>query len=149
MEILRKPVECKSPACSARFFSSTSLLKVKVKHSDVSPRASLVSDFLGPSKFFVSDKLPARPLYFFLSLLLHESPFAFLSAFGGGCSWRFAVYSRYCYSFLVSGFSGFNIHCLHWYCPAYTVYGSNFFSPNLQLLRRPKILITQLSEICS
>jgi len=149
MEVLRMPAECQSPACSARFFSLTSLLKVKVKHSDVSPSIACV-------------RLPGAQQVLCLRLQTSRTPALFILV-SPPCLFiyflfylRRWVFVKICSLFtLLLLFPCLRLLCLEHSLSTlilsyiYTVYGSNFFPPNLQLLHRPKNLITQLTEICS
>jgi len=150
MEILRMPAECQSPACSARFFSLTSLLKVKVKHSDVSPSIAFV-------------RLPRAQQVLCLRLQTSRTPALFTLVSPSPCLFiYFLLYLRrwlfvkICSLFiLLLLFPCLRLLCLEHSLSTlilsyiYTVYGSSFFPPNPQLLHRPKTLITQLTEICS
>ena len=80
MEILRMLVECQLPACSARFFSLTSLLKVKVKHSDVSPSIVCV-------------RLPRSQQVLCLRLQTSRTPALFLLNSPSAC---FFIYFPFC-----------------------------------------------------
>lgn len=79
------------------------------------------------------------PVPIHLTLLL-------LPSFGGGCSWIFAVYSRFVTLSISVAFPSRAAFVFIYTVPDIDIYGS---SSILRLLRVPMTVITELREICS